>query len=159
LFQELAKLGHGIAARGNTQNIVDKALNELLGNIFTAEIAIRELPGGEKFVEGDGLCSKGDRLLLFVSHAANAPVLRGFSLIMKKLYWRDSISSSVQKIQELLRRKTDDQAQSGSTRKKRSTYRQDVHMAPGTIVTRKINSEKAEDRIYRLCPSFGNTQD
>ncbi len=43
LFQELAQLSHGITAGGNAEDVVHEALNELLSDIFTIQIAIREL--------------------------------------------------------------------------------------------------------------------
>lgn len=42
LFKKVAELGHGIAARLDTQNIVNKAFDELLGEIFGAEVPIRK---------------------------------------------------------------------------------------------------------------------
>jgi len=48
-------LGHGVAAGGDTEDIVHEALDELLREILTAEVALREFSCGEKFVEGDGL--------------------------------------------------------------------------------------------------------
>ena len=43
LFQELAQLSHGITAGGNAEDIVHEALNELLSDILTIQIAIWEL--------------------------------------------------------------------------------------------------------------------
>jgi hypothetical protein len=42
LFQELAQLGHGVAAGWDTQDIVHEALDELLSHILAAEVALRE---------------------------------------------------------------------------------------------------------------------
>ncbi len=42
LLQKLAQLSHGITARWNAENIMDKALDELLSDIFTIQIAIWE---------------------------------------------------------------------------------------------------------------------
>jgi hypothetical protein len=42
LFQELAQLGHGVAAGWDTEDIVHEALDELLSEILTAEVALRE---------------------------------------------------------------------------------------------------------------------
>ena len=42
LFQKLAQLSHGIAARWNAEDIVYKALDKLLSQIFAGEVAIRE---------------------------------------------------------------------------------------------------------------------
>lgn len=60
LLQELAQLCHGITTGGNTENIVHKTLDELLSDIFTIQIAIREFTGSEKLLKWDGLCSKGN---------------------------------------------------------------------------------------------------
>ena len=60
LLQELAQLSHGITTGGNAENIVHKALHELLSDIFTIQIAIWEFTGGEKLIKWDGLCSKGN---------------------------------------------------------------------------------------------------
>jgi|GEM_PF-1529905 len=58
LFQELAQLSHGITTGRNAENIVHKAFNELLSDIFTIQIAIREFTGSEKLIKWDRLCSK-----------------------------------------------------------------------------------------------------
>ena len=42
LFQELAQLSHGITAGWDTKNIVHEALDELLSEILTAEVALWE---------------------------------------------------------------------------------------------------------------------
>ena len=42
LLQKLAQLSHGITAGGNAENIMHQALDELLSDIFTVQIAIRE---------------------------------------------------------------------------------------------------------------------
>ncbi len=44
LFQEMAQLGHGVTAGWDTENIVHKALDELLSKIFAGDIALREFP-------------------------------------------------------------------------------------------------------------------
>ena len=64
LLQELAQLSHGITTGGNAKDIVHKALHELLSDIFTIQIAIGKFTGGEKLIKWDGLCSKGNCLLL-----------------------------------------------------------------------------------------------
>ena len=64
LLQELAQLSHGITAGGNAENIMHKALDELLSDIFTIQIAIRKFTGSEKLIKWNGLCSKRNRLLL-----------------------------------------------------------------------------------------------
>lgn len=43
LFQELTQLGHSVAAGRYAEDIMDKALDELLSDILTGEITIREL--------------------------------------------------------------------------------------------------------------------
>jgi len=58
LFQELAQLSHGITSSGNAEDVMHKALNELLSNIFTIQIAFWKLTGGEELIKWDGLCSK-----------------------------------------------------------------------------------------------------
>lgn len=60
LLEQLAQLGHGIAAGRDTQDIVNKSLDKLLGDIFAVEVAIWEFAGGEELVKWDGLRSKGD---------------------------------------------------------------------------------------------------
>ena len=42
LFQYMAQLGHGLAACWHAQEIVDKALDELLRHIFTGQVAFRK---------------------------------------------------------------------------------------------------------------------
>ena len=44
LFQEMAQLGHGVTAGWDTENIVHKALDELLSKIFAGDIALWEFP-------------------------------------------------------------------------------------------------------------------
>jgi hypothetical protein len=73
LLQELAQLSHRITAGGNAENIMHQALDELLSDIFTIQIAIREFTGSEKLLKWNGLRSKGDRLLLVRCHAGSAP--------------------------------------------------------------------------------------
>ena len=73
LFQEVAQLSHGVAAGWNTQNIMYQALDELLSEIFAGEVAFREFSRSQKFVEGYGLRSKWDRLLLTRGHADSTP--------------------------------------------------------------------------------------
>jgi hypothetical protein len=58
LLQELAQLSHGITAGGNAEDVMHKALNELLSNIFTIQIAFWKLTGGEELIKWDGLRSK-----------------------------------------------------------------------------------------------------
>jgi hypothetical protein len=60
----LAELRHGITASWNTENIMNKALNELLSDIFAIQIAIWEFTGSEKLFKWNGLGSKGNCLLL-----------------------------------------------------------------------------------------------
>lgn len=43
---------------------MNKALNELLSDIFAIQIAIWEFTGSEKLIKWDGLGSKGNCLLL-----------------------------------------------------------------------------------------------
>lgn len=43
LLKKLAELGHCIAARLDTQNIVNKAFDELLGHIFGGQVPNRKL--------------------------------------------------------------------------------------------------------------------
>jgi len=76
LFQELAQLGHGVAAGGDTEDIVHEALDELLREILTAEVALREFSCGEKFVEGDGLGRKWDGGWLTSGHADGPQLVR-----------------------------------------------------------------------------------
>jgi hypothetical protein len=75
LFQEMAQLSHGVTAGWDTKNIVYKALDELLSEILAGEIALWEFSRGQKLVEGDGLGSKWDRLLLRRGHADDTPDL------------------------------------------------------------------------------------
>jgi hypothetical protein len=77
LLQELAQLSHGITAGGNAENIMYKTLDELLSDIFTIQIAIREFTGSEKLIEWNSLRSKGDRLLLMRCHADRSPGFEG----------------------------------------------------------------------------------
>ena len=42
LFQELTQLSHGVTAGWNTQDIVHKALDELLSEILAGEVAVRK---------------------------------------------------------------------------------------------------------------------
>ena len=42
LFQEMAQLSHGVTAGWDTENIVHKALDELLSEILAGEIAFWE---------------------------------------------------------------------------------------------------------------------
>jgi len=42
LFEELPQLSHGIAAGGDTEDIVDEAFDKLLSQILAREIAIRK---------------------------------------------------------------------------------------------------------------------
>lgn len=44
LLKELAELSHGIATRGETKNIMDQSLDELLFDILAIKVAVRELP-------------------------------------------------------------------------------------------------------------------
>ncbi len=60
LLQELAQLSHGITTGGNAENIMHQALNELLSDIFTIQIAIWKFTGSEKLIKWDRLCSKGN---------------------------------------------------------------------------------------------------
>ena len=83
---------------------MNQALDELLSDIFTGEIAIRELSGREEFAEGDGLRGKWEVLLWCDGHAQSTPEFE--ATILEKLYWRSCMSSSVQKIQGRLSRKT-----------------------------------------------------
>jgi hypothetical protein len=76
LFQELAQLGHGVAAGWDTEDIVHEALDELLREILTAEVALREFSCGEKLVEGDGLGRKWDGGLLTSGHADGPQLVR-----------------------------------------------------------------------------------
>jgi hypothetical protein len=102
----LTEFTHGIASRWDTENIVNKPFNELLADIFTGEISIGELARSEKLLEGNSLSCKGDHFLLFDGHAGVTPELEGTMKILKKLYWRSGMPSSVQKIQGGLSRKT-----------------------------------------------------
>ena len=43
LLQEMAQLSHGVAAGWDTEDIVHEALDELLSEILTGEVAFREL--------------------------------------------------------------------------------------------------------------------
>ena len=43
LFQEMAQLSHGVTAGWDTENIVYKALDELLGHILTSQVTIWDL--------------------------------------------------------------------------------------------------------------------
>jgi len=73
LFQEMAQLSHGVTAGWDTEDIVHKALDELLSEILTGEVALREFPRSQKLVEGYGLRSKWDCWLLARGHAKDAP--------------------------------------------------------------------------------------
>ena len=42
LFQEMTELSHRIAACRDTENIVNQTFHELLRDIFTCEIAVRQ---------------------------------------------------------------------------------------------------------------------
>jgi len=42
LFQKLTQLSHGVTASWNTEDIVHKALDELLSEILTSKVALRE---------------------------------------------------------------------------------------------------------------------
>jgi hypothetical protein len=42
LFQELPQLSHGVTASWDTEDIVYKALDELLSEILTGKVALRE---------------------------------------------------------------------------------------------------------------------
>jgi len=73
LLKELAELSHGVAPCRDAQNIMHEALDKLLSDVFTIEIAIWELTGGKKLIKGNCLCSKGNCLLLMGCHAGSAP--------------------------------------------------------------------------------------
>ena len=73
LFQEMTQLSHGITAGWDTEDIVHKALDELLSEILTGEVALREFPRSQKLVEGYGLRSKWDCWLLARGHADGTP--------------------------------------------------------------------------------------
>jgi len=64
LLQELAQLSHRVTAGWNAENIVYEAFDKLLRDVFTIQVAVWEFAGIEKLIKGDGLCSKGNRLLL-----------------------------------------------------------------------------------------------
>jgi len=103
----LTEFTHGIAPRWDTQNIVNKPFNELLGDIFTGEISIGKLACSEELLEGNSLSCKGDHFLLFDGHAEVTPGVGRHDDDLQKLYWRSGMPSSVQKIQGGLSRKTD----------------------------------------------------
>jgi len=42
LFQEMAQLSHGVTAGWDTKDIVHQSLDELLSEILTGEVALRE---------------------------------------------------------------------------------------------------------------------
>ena len=42
LFQEMAQLSHGVTAGWNTEDVVYKALDELLSDILAGKVALRE---------------------------------------------------------------------------------------------------------------------
>lgn len=44
LFQQMAQLRHRVTAGGNTEDIVNKALDKLLREILAGEVALREFP-------------------------------------------------------------------------------------------------------------------
>ena len=73
LFQELTQLSHGVTAGWDTKDIVHKALDELLSEILTGEVALREFPRSQKLVERYGLRSKWDCWLLARGHADGTP--------------------------------------------------------------------------------------
>ena len=77
LFQKLAQLRHGIAAGWNAENIVHKALDELLSYILAGQITIWEFSRSQKFVKGYRLRSKWDRRLLTGGHADESSACDG----------------------------------------------------------------------------------
>jgi len=75
MFQQVTELSHCVAACRYAQDVVNKALNELLSNIFAGQVAFWEFSRCQEFVEGDGLGGKWNRLLLTRGHAEDTPWL------------------------------------------------------------------------------------
>jgi hypothetical protein len=77
LFQELAQLRHGIAAGWDAEDIVHKALDELLSHILAGKITIWEFSRSQKFVKRYRLRSKWDRRSLTGCHADDTSACDG----------------------------------------------------------------------------------
>ncbi len=60
LLQEMAQLGHGIAACRHTEHIMHEALHELLCHVLAGKIIVRQLSRSQELVEGNSLRSKWD---------------------------------------------------------------------------------------------------
>ena len=69
LFQELAQLRHGIAAGWDAEDIMHKALDELLSHILAGKITIWEFSRSQKFIKRYRLRGEWDRRLLTGGHA------------------------------------------------------------------------------------------
>lgn len=68
LFKQMAELGHAVAAGRNAENVVNQTFDELLRNIFGAEVSVRQFACGEEFIKWNRLSREGT-LLLRGSHA------------------------------------------------------------------------------------------
>lgn len=117
LLQQLAQFTHCIAAGRDAENVVNQTFHELLSDIFAGKVAVRKLAGRKEFTEGNGLGGKWETLLGLGCHAESTPGLGDRIVVSKKLYWRSCIPSSVQKIHEVLSRKSTVHGESGSTPK------------------------------------------
>ena len=73
LFQEMAQLGHGIAACRHAEHIMHETLHELLCHVLAGKVTVRQLSRSQQLVEGNGLRSKWDWLLLTRGHAEGTP--------------------------------------------------------------------------------------
>ena len=65
----MTELRHCIATRWYAQYVMNQPLNELLGDIFTGQVPLREFTRCQKFIEGDGLGGEWNRLVLTEGHA------------------------------------------------------------------------------------------
>src|SRR6266540_2674528 len=61
LLQQFRQVGHRITASRHAQDVMDKALDELLRHIGTGEQPVRNLPVGEHLMKRNGLSRKGYR--------------------------------------------------------------------------------------------------
>lgn len=87
LFQEMTQLSHRIVACRDAENIVNQAFHELLGDIFTREIAVRQFARCKEFVKGDSLRGKWNRRRLTGGHAEGTPRLGMEECVTRALYW------------------------------------------------------------------------
>lgn len=89
LLKETAQLSHGITAGRDAENVMHEALDELLSQVLAGEVALWELARCEKLVEGYGLGSKWEGLLLMRSHAdiTSACYSETSRVDTRQLYW------------------------------------------------------------------------